>query len=92
MPLKQRINRGGVTYQLTETNFRKNFIVPSCCNPLPGDDVFGYITEKEEVEVHKRSCQTGLKLKSNYGDRIITVSWGGDYRQYSFLASIVLQG
>ncbi|ULB35904.1 MULTISPECIES: RelA/SpoT family protein [Proteiniphilum] len=90
MPLKQRINRG-VTYQLTETNFRKNFIVPSCCNPLPGDDVFGYITEKEEVEVHKRSCQTGLKLKSNYGDRIITVSWG-DYRQYSFLASIVFTG
>ena len=78
-------------YLLTENNFRKNFNVNSCCNPLPGDDVFGYVTEIEEVEVHKRSCQTGLKLKSNYGERIISVAWG-DYRQYSFLASIIFTG
>lgn len=86
----EKIDRKAV-FRLTESNFRKNFIVPSCCNPLPGDDVFGYITNKEEVEVHKRSCQTGLKLKSNFGDRIIAVKWG-DYRQYSFLASIVFTG
>jgi len=53
--------------------------------------VFGYVTEKEEVEVHKRSCQTGLKLKSSYGDRVIAVEWG-DYKQYSFLASIIFTG
>ncbi|MBF6627118.1 MAG: bifunctional (p)ppGpp synthetase/guanosine-3',5'-bis(diphosphate) 3'-pyrophosphohydrolase [Proteiniphilum sp.] len=88
--VKAKINKKEI-YQLTETNFRKNFIIYSCCNPLPGDDVFGYVTEKEEVEVHKRSCQTGLKLKSNFGDRIISVAWG-DYRQYSFLASIVFTG
>lgn len=85
-----KINRKAV-YALKEANFRKNFLVPECCNPLPGDDVFGYITDKEEVEVHKRACQTGLKLKSNFGDRVIEVSWG-DYRQYSFLASIVFTG
>lgn len=93
--LSQEINQPKIDrkaiYRLTEQNFRKNFIVYSCCNPLPGDDVFGYVTEKEEVEVHKRSCQTGLKLKANYGDRIIAVEWG-DYRQYSFLASIIFTG
>lgn len=78
-------------YKLEESNFKKNFIVLPCCNPLPGDDVFGYVTENEEVEVHKRSCQNGLKIKSNHGDRIIDVAWG-DYRQYSFLASIVFTG
>ncbi|MEA5126763.1 MAG: RelA/SpoT family protein [Proteiniphilum sp.] len=88
--MKEKIDRKAV-FQLTETNFRKNFIVSSCCNPLPGDDVFGFVTENEEVEVHKRSCQTGLKLKSNFGDRIIAVKWG-DYRQYSFLASIIFTG
>jgi GTP pyrophosphokinase len=88
--IKEKIDRKAV-FRLTETNFRKNFTVTSCCNPLPGDDVFGDVTEKEEVEVHKRSCQTGLKLKSNFGDRIIAVEWG-DYRQYSFLASIVFTG
>jgi len=89
-PVKIKVDRKEI-YPLTETNFRKNFIVYPCCSPLPGDDVFGYVTEKEEVEVHKRSCQTGLKLKSNFGDRIIAVAWG-DYRQYSFLASIVFTG
>ncbi len=79
------------TYALKENDFSKNFIVPLCCNPLPGDDVFGFITDKEEVEVHKRSCQTGMKLKSNYGGRIIPVEWG-DYRQYSFLATIAFSG
>ena len=78
-------------YKLEESNFKKNFIVLPCCNPLPGDDVFGYVTENEEVEVHKRSCQNGLEIKSNHGDRIIDVAWG-DYRQYSFLASIVFTG
>ena len=90
IPEKPKIDRKAI-YSLTETKFRKNFIVPSCCNPLPGDDVFGYISGNEDVEVHKRSCQVGLKLKSNYGDRIIDVAWG-DYRQYSFLASIVFTG
>ncbi|MCE5178901.1 MAG: RelA/SpoT family protein [Porphyromonadaceae bacterium] len=88
--VKPKVNLKEV-YQLTEVKFRKNFIVPPCCNPLPGDDVFGYVTEKEEVEVHKRSCQTGLKLKSSFGDRIISVAWG-DYRQYSFLSSIAFTG
>lgn len=87
-PLK--IDRKSI-YYLKEEDFKKNFIVAPCCNPLPGDDVFGYITEKEDVEVHKRSCQTGMKLKSNFGERIIAVEWG-DYRQYSFLASIVFTG
>ena len=85
-----KIDRKAI-YKLAEQNFVKNFIVLSCCNPLPGDDVFGYITDNEEVEVHKRSCQNGLRIKSNHGDRIIDVAWG-DYRQYSFLASIVFTG
>ena len=87
---KVKIDRKSI-YKLEEHNFIKNFIILSCCNPLPGDDVFGFITDNEEVEVHKRSCQNGLRIKSNHGDRIIDVAWG-DYRQYSFLASIVFTG
>ena len=87
---KPKIDRKSI-YRLEEHNFMKNFNILPCCNPLPGDDVFGYVTDKEEVEVHKRSCQNGLRIKSNHGDRIIDVAWG-DYRQYSFLASIVFTG
>lgn len=84
------VNRKEI-YGLTEKNLTKNFIVPNCCDPLPGDDVFGFINDKEEVEVHKSSCPTGIKLKSNFGNRVIEVSWG-DYKQYTFKASIAFTG
>lgn len=78
-------------YVLAEEAFKKNFIVASCCSPLPGDDVFGFVTDTNEVEVHKRSCATGIKLKSSFGGRIVEVEWG-DYKQYSFLAAIAFTG
>ncbi|HKM44055.1 MAG TPA: TGS domain-containing protein, partial [Dysgonamonadaceae bacterium] len=84
------INRKEV-YNLTENKFVKNFIVPTCCNPLPGDDVFGYVAENQEVEVHKSSCVVGLKLKSHFGNQVIEVSWG-DFKQYTFKASITFTG
>ncbi len=87
---KDTVNRKEI-YSLTEKNYSKNFIVPTCCDPLPGDDVFGFINNKEEVEVHKSSCPTGIKLKSNFGNRVIEVSWG-DYKQYTFKASITFTG
>ncbi len=78
-------------YNLTENKQVKNFIVPSCCDPLPGDDVFGFVADDESVEVHKSSCQVGLKLKANFGDRVIEVAWN-DYKQYSFQATISFTG
>ncbi len=78
-------------FYLVEKNHSKNFIVPTCCNPLPGDDLFGFITDNEEVEIHKSSCQTGNKLKANFGDRVIEVAWG-DYKQYSFKSSVSFTG
>lgn len=88
--VNEKINRKEI-YPLKEENFKKNFIVATCCKPLPGDDVFGFVTETEEVEVHNRSCPTGTKLKSNFGERVIAVAWG-DYRQYSFMTSITFTG
>ena len=78
-------------YNLVVKDNSRNFIVPTCCSPLPGDDVFGFITDEEKVEVHKSSCPVGIKLKSHFGDRVIEVVWG-DYKQYSFKSSISFTG
>ena len=78
-------------YLLKEEGFKKNFIVAPCCNPLPGDDVFGFVDDNNKVEVHKRSCPAGIKIKSSFGGRIVEVEWG-DYKQYSFLAAIAFTG
>ncbi|MDR1810407.1 MAG: RelA/SpoT family protein [Prevotella sp.] len=79
------------TYLLEEESFKKNFIVAPCCNPIPGDRVFGFVNNNNEVEVHSVTCPEGLKLKAGFGNRIITVQWG-NYAQYSFLATIVITG
>ena len=60
------------TYILREQNGIKNYSIAACCKPIPGDDVLGYVNENENVIVHKRACQIATKLKSSFGQRIIS--------------------
>jgi GTP pyrophosphokinase len=79
------------TYTLKEEDFQKNFITHDCCHPIPGDDVFGFIRSDGRLEVHKRSCQPALKLKTRYGDRIVSCDWAG-HKTFSFPATIEIKG
>jgi len=47
----------------------------SCCNPIPGDSVFGFITVNEGIKVHHKECPNSLALQSNYAYRIIPAKW-----------------
>ncbi len=79
------------TYILQEDSFQKNFRIASCCNPIPGDKVFGFITDNNEIQVHSVNCPVGQKLKASFGDRILNLKWG-NYTQYSFLSTIIVRG
>ena len=46
-----------------------------CCCPIPGDDVLGYITDDGKLQIHKRSCEVAVKLKTRYGNNIVACSW-----------------
>lgn len=61
--------------KLTPENIKKNFIIAECCKPIPGDDVLGYINEKNHVVIHKRQCPLANKLKASYGNRLLAVEW-----------------
>lgn len=67
-----------------------NYHLESCCNPLPGDDVLGFVNEDEEVVLHKVSCPIAMRLKSAYGSRLVVTEWGGN--SSNFLSSISLDG
>ena len=75
---------------ITENNITQ-FIFPSCCNPIPGDDALGFIDNKNHIEIHKRNCQVANRLKSGYGNRILDVKWDMHRRLY-FDANIILRG
>ena len=79
------------TYILEEDSFKNNFRIAACCNPIPGDKVFGFITENNQVQVHGINCPVGLKLKASFGDKILNLEWG-NYAEYSFLSTIVIRG
>jgi GTP pyrophosphokinase len=62
-----------------------------CCNPIPGDDVFGFITVGEGIKIHRVNCPNALKLLSNYAYRVVKAKWVND-QLISFLAGIKLTG
>ena len=62
-----------------------------CCNPIPGDNVFGFLSIKDGIKVHKKTCPNALSLQSNYAYRIIDAKWI-DSSQQVFRAVIKLTG
>lgn len=87
---KEKINPKQIL-KLTEESIQKNYIMAECCHPIPGDDVLGYIDEKDQVIIHKRQCPVAAKLKSSYGNRIIATEWD-THKSLSFLVYIYLKG
>jgi GTP pyrophosphokinase len=47
----------------------------TCCNPVPGDEVIGYIKNNDHVEIHRINCPTAIQLMSKFADKITTVKW-----------------
>lgn len=62
-----------------------------CCNPIPGDDVFGFITINEGIKIHRVNCPNAIKLLSNYAYRVVKAKWMND-AMISFLAGIKIVG
>ena len=63
----------------------------TCCNPIPGDNVFGFITINDGIKIHKKNCPNALSMQSNYDYRIIRAKWI-DSTQEEFTVSIDLTG
>lgn len=63
----------------------------SCCSPIPGDDVFGFVTVNEGIKIHRVNCPNAVKLLSNYAYRVVKAKWNNDHL-ISFLAGIKIIG
>lgn len=79
------------TIRLTDEESGKTFKIATCCQPIPGDDVFGYVEEDEVVTVHKRQCPEALKLKASHGERIVTAEWAM-HKELSFAVTLEMNG
>jgi GTP diphosphokinase / guanosine-3',5'-bis(diphosphate) 3'-diphosphatase len=62
-----------------------------CCNPIPGDEVFGFVTINEGIKIHRINCPNAIELMSNYGYRIVKARWTSQ-ELIAFLAGIKISG
>ena len=68
-----------------------DYKLSTCCNPIPGDEVFGFVTINEGIKVHKRDCPNSLAMQSNYAYRIMIAKWI-DSSQQEFKAILKIMG
>ncbi len=68
-----------------------DYKLSSCCNPIPGDDVFGFVTINEGIKVHRKDCPNAISMRSNYAYRVIPAKWI-DSSQEEFKAVLKITG
>jgi GTP diphosphokinase / guanosine-3',5'-bis(diphosphate) 3'-diphosphatase len=63
----------------------------NCCKPIPGDDVFGFVTTGKGLTIHRTNCPNAAKLMSNYGHRVVKTKWAKN-KEISFLTGLKIIG
>ena len=63
----------------------------NCCKPIPGDDVFGFVTTGKGLTIHRTNCPNAAKLLSNYGHRVVKTKWAKN-KEISFLTGLKIVG
>ncbi len=92
----QELNKEELTVKYDQLVFGKDeekldYKVSPCCNPIPGDDVFGFLTINDGIKVHKTTCPNALQMQSNYSYRILKAKWI-DSTQREFQATLKISG
>lgn len=68
-----------------------DYTLAACCNPIPGDDVFGFVTVNEGIKIHRTNCPNAAQLMANYGYRIVKAKWNGQ-QELTFLTGLHIIG
>ena len=95
-PPPQDVNKEEITSKYDMLVFGKeeeklDYKLSQCCNPIPGDEVFGFVSVSEGIKVHNKNCPNAISLQSNYAYRIISAKWV-DSTQEEFKVDIKLTG
>ena len=95
-PVPDDINKDEITSKFDMLVFgseeeKLEYKLSKCCNPIPGDEVFGFVSVTDGIKVHTKNCPNAISLQSNYAYRIISAKWI-DSTQEDFSADISLTG
>jgi GTP pyrophosphokinase len=74
-----------------ESSDRIVYQLANCCKPIPGDDVFGFVTTGKGLTIHRTNCPNAAKLMANYGHRVVKTKWARN-KEISFLTGLKIVG
>lgn len=74
-----------------ESSDKVLYKLAQCCQPIPGDDVFGFVTTSEGLKIHRTDCPNAQQLLANYGHRVVRTKWAKN-KEISFLTGVILTG
>ncbi len=74
-----------------ESSDKIAYKLANCCRPIPGDDVFGFVTASEGLKIHRTNCPNAAQLLANYGHRVVKTKWVKN-REISFLTGLKIVG
>ena len=74
-----------------ESSDKIQYALAKCCNPIPGDDVFGFVSTGKGLIIHRTSCPNSTRLLANYGHRVVKTKWAKN-KEISFLTGLKIIG
>ncbi len=89
--VKKTLQKNAELLIMGESSDKIDYKFAPCCNPIPGDDVFGFLTINEGIKIHRTNCPNAVQLMSKYAYRIIKTKWTKQH-EIAFLTGIKLTG
>ncbi|HRP39208.1 MAG: RelA/SpoT family protein [Chitinophagales bacterium] len=89
--LKQTLQKNAELLIMGESSDKIDYKFATCCNPVPGDDVFGFITVSEGIKIHRTNCPNAVQLMAKYSYRVVKTRWT-KLHQIAFLTGIKING
>jgi len=90
-PIRQQLKQKPDTLLIGDNLENLNYTLSPCCNPIPGDDVFGFVTINEGIKIHRNNCPNAVQLMSKYAYRIVKAKWITG-KNIAFLSGIRIKG
>jgi len=82
----------GDTIVIGDADQRVDFTLAKCCTPIPGDDVFGFVTINDGIKIHRTSCPNSINIHSNYAYRVVPAHWANKDDHTSFVTALLIKG
>jgi len=90
-PIRQKLKEKPDTLLIGDSMEALDYTLSPCCNPIPGDDVFGFVTINEGIKIHRNNCPNAVQLMSKFAYRIVKAKWYTG-KSIAFLSGIKIKG